>query len=195
MTDDRLNDPAKAQRSEPPYYRVAILGCGAEKQDEAAPAFEMYTSTYFEKKREYAEATCEYGYVLSAKHGLIPAHKEIDPYDARVSDLTEAGREHLQFRVAQQLHSKLNLGAHELVLLMGESYRELLKPVLRRAARSYYSEQGHDRVYSPFEEENLGGIGKQMEWLDSQKPKARVRASADEDGQTSLAALADGGGG
>lgn len=64
--------------------RIAFVGCGSAKVDvdEPVPARELYTSSYFSLKREYAETTCDAWYIVSAEHGLLSPDDEIEPYDA-----------------------------------------------------------------------------------------------------------------
>lgn len=76
-----------------------MVGCGQKKQDteEPVPAGELYTSTYFQLKKQYAEARSqpiteenELGWaILSAKHDLLFPHIEVEPYNTTVDDLRE----------------------------------------------------------------------------------------------------------
>lgn len=74
------------------------MGCGQQKQDteEPVPAGELYTSTYFQLKKDYAEARSqpaeesELGWsILSAKHDILFPHLEVEPYDTTIEDLEQ----------------------------------------------------------------------------------------------------------
>ncbi|WP_158589369.1 DUF6884 domain-containing protein [Halococcus sp. IIIV-5B] len=47
------------------------VGYGAKKQDSEAYAYNLYTSSYFQKKREYAELVGDSWSVLSALYGSL----------------------------------------------------------------------------------------------------------------------------
>ena len=179
----------------PPYYRVALLGCGAEKQDEPAEARDLYTSTYFQKKRRWAELYAYRYLIVSAEHVLLEPEDEIEPYDTRLSDLTETGRELWRQRLVDKLSVELSTvygtpHSHEVVLLMGESYRDAVREALEATARGYFDEDEHAAVWSPFEdvEQARGGQGNQMGWLSDEIERAEKP-----NGQTDMEAFADGG--
>jgi hypothetical protein len=71
--------------------RWAIVGCGSQKLDlsgDKGPVAisRLYTSNYFELKREYAKTCCDEYLILSAKHGLLdPDGDLIEPYDETLS--------------------------------------------------------------------------------------------------------------
>ena len=99
--------------------RIALVGCGAAKRDEACPARDMYTSAFFSLKRQYAEQFDDW-YILSAKHGLLDPDEVIDPYDQSIEDVDTA-------TWADQVEKHLdNLGDVQLVFLCGRNYWEPL---------------------------------------------------------------------
>jgi hypothetical protein len=61
---------------------MILIQCVASKKDETCKAKHLYDSTYFERMREYAEATGEPWKILSAKHGLVDPEETLAPYDA-----------------------------------------------------------------------------------------------------------------
>lgn len=64
--------------------RVIVCQCTSTKRDKTAEAREMYMpSAYFRKQRAYAEATGDYWFIQSAKHGLLSPTDRIEPYDKR----------------------------------------------------------------------------------------------------------------
>lgn len=60
-----------------------VVGCGAMKRTEPAPALDLYVSSYARTKAAWARSvtTEDRILVLSAKHGLVPAADSIEPYD------------------------------------------------------------------------------------------------------------------
>lgn len=61
---------------------ITLVGCGKAKRENAAPARDLYTSSYFAAKRNYVERSGREWYVLSAKHGLLDPDEVVEPYDA-----------------------------------------------------------------------------------------------------------------
>ena len=74
--------------------RIALVGCGSSKIDlddgETVSAGELYDSTYFRLKREFAETCCEKWRILSAKHGLLRPDDEIESYDASLNPRSDS---------------------------------------------------------------------------------------------------------
>jgi hypothetical protein len=101
MTGDTVGcGKAKRDPEDPTDLHVASVGPDEELRPNgptgpAWPARDLYTSPYFGVKREFAEAvtrgTREYdadGWaVLSAEHGVVPASRDLRPYDTRIDNL------------------------------------------------------------------------------------------------------------
>lgn len=63
---------------------LTLITCTNQKRDESAPAKKLYDkSTYFRAMRSWAEARGDPWYILSAKHGLVIPTDDIEPYDDR----------------------------------------------------------------------------------------------------------------
>jgi hypothetical protein len=77
--------------------RFVLIGCGAAKAQETVEARELYTSSYFAVKRQYAEAAVQWARtadrrantwgILSAEHGVLMPRLEVGPYDTTIDDL------------------------------------------------------------------------------------------------------------
>ena len=166
--------------------RLVIVGCGAAKQDHRSKAKDLYTSTYFKKKREYAETVGTRWLILSAEHGLIKPDRDIAPYDTRITDLCEDELDEFAHRIGMALidhvATLITIGVEitEIVVLAGRSY---INPLKEREA---FSAGIDETVVYPFQQNNLGGIGEQMAWLGD-----RIDAHACE--QTQLPIEASGG--
>jgi len=61
---------------------MILIQCVNSKRDKACKAKRLYNSTYFNRMREYAEATGKPWKILSAKHGLVDPEDVVEPYDA-----------------------------------------------------------------------------------------------------------------
>lgn len=144
---------------------LVIVGCGAAKRDEVAPAKNLYTSTYFHKKREFAEQRGDFWQILSAEHGLLSPELEIPPYDTTITDLTDAELDQLAHEVGVDLidwvaaHEICGETVSEIIILAGKSYIEPLRE------REAFAAGIDERVSYPLQENDLGGIGEQMAWL------------------------------
>jgi hypothetical protein len=60
-----------------------VVGCGAMKRPEPAPALDFYVSSYARTKATWARSvtTDDRILVLSAKYGLVPGSFCVEPYD------------------------------------------------------------------------------------------------------------------
>lgn len=67
---------------------IVVIGCGASKQDHAAPARELYTGAYFRSclAAATAAAPLERVFILSARYGLVPLGRVIEPYDLTIGE-------------------------------------------------------------------------------------------------------------
>jgi len=174
--------------------KYVIVGCGSAKRDRELvpgklrvkryPAKDLYTSTYFKKKREYAETVGDQWMILSALHGLIPPGEKIKPYNVSIDDLDDDRLDNLAHRVGMTLiewvswEQQKNNVVEEIVVLAGRKYVEPLRE------REAFDAGIEPRVTFPLQQNDLGGIGEQMGWLNG-----RVKAENHE--QTAL--VADGG--
>jgi len=143
----------------------AVIGCGNAKRDEPSRAVDLYTSNYFQLKREYAGHFADKTIVLSAEHGLITGYSTIEPYDTTLED---RDRETFVDEVAWNLESP---GTHhpfadEILLLAGKDYASIYHDALERQ-RDFGGEPVADgiEVVDVFAEADLGGIGEQMGWI------------------------------
>jgi len=164
--------------------RFVIVGCGAAKQTGGRwPAKNLYTSTYFEKKREYAETHGDQWAILSAKHGLVWPGQKLRPYETSINDLGDDALDELAHEVGMDLIDWVaweqadGAEVDEIVVLAGKKYIDLL-----RERETFHAGVPANAVF-PLQRNDLGGIGEQMSWLND-----RVQATQ----QTTLV-QADGG--
>jgi Family of unknown function (DUF6884) len=131
---------------------VYLISCVGKKLPSAAPARELYASDWFQKARDYVEATNSPWFILSAEHGMISPDQVISPYERTLNTMNKAERQQWAARVKGQMESTLP-NVDRIVVLAGSRYREFLMDYLRhRAATVDVPMQGL-------------GIGKQLHYL------------------------------
>ena len=159
---------------------VVIVGCGNEKADATVAAKDLYTSTYFAKKREYAETIGDSWAILSAKYcSLDPSGARVAPYDLTISDYPIDSEQYpdapyttIDEWAADFLSGVENRAQNyerwddhdplgELVMLVGQAYLAPLRERLDELAAEYGFE-----IVLPFE--GMSGNGEQMQWLGEQ---------------------------
>ncbi|QZP37098.1 DUF6884 domain-containing protein [Halobaculum magnesiiphilum] len=155
--------------------KYVLVGCGAAKRDERSEARDLYTSTYFAKKRAYAETVGDEWAILSAEHGLVEPDAEIDPYETHIDDLDDHRLNQLAHRIGMELIEWLVArGADtgdEIIVLAGRSYVDPLRE------RETFHAGIEPSVSFPFEQLDLGGIGEQMSWLGERVAAATAEQS------------------
>ena len=135
---------------------LALVGCGDEKQAQPAEARALYTSHYFQKKRQWAEG-CDDWRILSAEHGLVQPTTVLEPYDTSLRDLDEAAVQQWAEGVMHDLNPLLKAVDIVIVLAGAAYFRPIESPLLAAEAR----------VRWPFEGKR---IGEQIVWLNDTNP-------------------------
>lgn len=104
---------------------VVIVACGGRKQDRPAPAGELYTGSYHAACRKAAAARGGRVVILSARHGLLPLDRVVDPYEQRM------GRPGcITARQVRDQAVALGIaGARRVTVLAGWAYAELARAV------------------------------------------------------------------
>lgn len=168
--------------------RLALVGCGKSDRDEPSPAGDMYTSPYASVKSDYKSACCDAGFILSGKHALVPWRDVIEPYNLTIDDYPVpaddvpfvddgiAMVEDWATEVLGGIDSVLRRGdmatgeqVEELVILAGEKYRDPIRDGLEDL-----TEQHEVELTSPFEANDLGGMGPQMSWMNARVEEAQT---------------------
>ena len=142
--------------------RYVLVGCGSKKQDSTGyvPAGELYCSSYFEKKQNFAEEFGDEWYVVSAKFGMVHNETSIWDYDATIEDIYTD--EWLDV-VEKNLEEKLDwTESDEVHVLVGNKYLDA-EDHHGRSLRGLLNESP-PQVHYPFSQ--TSGIGKQQQYLD-----------------------------
>lgn len=122
--------------ADPSMREVGLVSCVKSKRAEAAVPKDLYTSSYFQKMRAYAEREHDDWWILSAKHGLLdPAGEPIEPYDETLTGASVHRKREWARQVRAQLaEAGLLTDSTHLVIHAGASYYEELLPLLEESA-------------------------------------------------------------
>lgn len=124
--------PAVDAAGRPDAPRVALVGCGARKLPHRAQALQLYTGTLFRKAVDFALATHDEVFALSAKHGLVGLEDELEPYDATLHDLTPGEYSAWGKRVVEALVERMGGVPCAVTVLAGAMYADAIRSGLRR---------------------------------------------------------------
>jgi len=128
---------------------IVIISCGASKRSVRAPAWKLYTGTYFKSMfscaRKWASRR-EDIYILSAKYGLVQMDRVLPPYDTRIASPDAVTIQ----EVRDQAEQFGLMDSQDIILLGGKDYVSVLKAVFPSAK-------------APLQDMKIGGMGKQMQ--------------------------------
>lgn len=142
--------------------RVALVGCGENKQSGLHQARHLYASTYFAKKRAFAETLCDSWTICSAKYGLLHPYRHIPEYDITDADINHsAWLNHIDSQLDNRLD---NDRISELWVLLGNRYLSITPEEGGASLRDRLDSLPY-KVLFPFDE--TAGIGYQMGWINS----------------------------
>ena len=132
-----------------------LVSCVSVKQPGAAPARDLYVSTWFLKARACVEALGCSWYILSAKYGLLDPGSTIVPYDETLKTMSADRRRNWARGVIEDLAPRLK-DVDSVTIFAGMAYREFLEPeLLGWGVELHVPMQGL-------------GIGQQLSWLSDQ---------------------------
>lgn len=103
--------------------KIALISCSKEKRPYPCTASELYSaSTLFSLSYQYAKKNTERIYILSAKYGLVPDDKVIEPYDQTLNDMTRGQQLEWARKVLLALSHECNIENNTFILLAGSHY-------------------------------------------------------------------------
>ena len=108
---------------------LCLVSCVSEKLRCAAPAKELYTSSWFRKVRSCVEAQGWPWLILSAKYGLVSPEEVIAPYEKTLNNMLKPDRREWAEHCMRALGPHL-VGVRSVVFFAGKKYREFLAPEL-----------------------------------------------------------------
>ena len=105
--------------------KIALIGCVKQKDNKPQKARELYISPLFVKSLEYAEKiNVDKIYVLSAKYGLVPIDKVIEPYEKTLNNMNKNERVEWANEVLSELSKVSDIMKDEYYILAGKNYYE-----------------------------------------------------------------------
>ncbi|MEV0842014.1 DUF6884 domain-containing protein [Actinocatenispora sera] len=118
----------------PLAHTLVLVGCVKTKADDPLPARELYRSTLFTRRRDYAERHAGRWYILSAEHGLVSPETLLEPYDTALGDQSaEYRRAWATWVVAKLRQREGDLAARRIEIHAGEDYVAPLRQPLTDA--------------------------------------------------------------
>lgn len=134
---------------------IALVSCVGKKLSYAAPAGELYCSQWFKKASAYARQEADDWYILSARYGLLPIDRVVEPYNVTLNKMPASERREWAKRVLTDLRKIIEPG-DRIIILAGAKYREnLVGPIVEMGLKVEVPMQGL-------------GIGQQNSWLKKQ---------------------------
>ena len=113
--------------------KIALVACAKSKLPHAAPASKLYSSPLFQGSLAHAQRWgAERIFILSAKHGLVPASRRLAPDELTLTGMGSSARREWAAMVLHQLAKATDLGKDRFLLLAGEAYAEFLRPLLAK---------------------------------------------------------------
>ena len=118
---------ARVERSSPAMGSpdLVLIGCVKGKRPGRHPARDLYTSALFQGRRQRAEEVGCPWFILSAKHGLVAPHEQVDSYDLELAELGAAERRAWSARVLSALAQRVgSLQGKTIEIHAGIEYRD-----------------------------------------------------------------------
>lgn len=113
-------------------HQIVLISCVSKKLPYKAKAKDLYISTLFKLNMQYAEVLNPDGiYILSAKYGLLPLEKEIEPYEQTLNNMRSSEVKKWASMVLEQIKEIYEIDNTEVTFLAGEKYRKFLIPELK----------------------------------------------------------------
>jgi len=115
---------------------VAIITCGADKQNIQCPAKQMYKGSLFVASKKFAESNYGSYCILSAKYHVLMPDDIIEPYDMFLGKFSKQEKQEWWRITGQQLLEKFpeDTVYH---FYAGKTYIEGVLPILDKAGRKY----------------------------------------------------------
>lgn len=106
---------------------IVLISCVSKKLTHRAKAKDLYISTLFKLNLKYAEKlNPDDIFILSAKYGLLPLDREIEPYEQTLNNMCSSDIKTWAYLVLEQLNSVCSIDETEFIFLAGDKYRKYL---------------------------------------------------------------------
>lgn len=112
--------------------KTVLISCVSSKLTHRAKAKNLYISPLFKYNLRYARTlNPENILILSAKYGLVPLEKEIDPYNQTLNTMKDKEIKSWAEQVIHELKKEVDLNTDEIIFLAGSRYRKYLIPHIK----------------------------------------------------------------
>ena len=106
---------------------IVLISCVKTKLPQPAMAKDLYISDFFRKAYYYAELLKpDRILILSAKYGLLPSERIIEPYEMTLTEMNVAKRKEWSNEVLEELRKHTDLKRDIFIFLCGVKYRQYL---------------------------------------------------------------------
>ena len=107
--------------------KIVLIQCASKKSQRRERAGDLYISDLFRSSLLYARSLSpDQIFILSAKHGVLPLDKEVEPYNISLNNMSiEEVREWAR-TTAKQLSEYSDLQNDHFIILAGVRYRKYL---------------------------------------------------------------------
>jgi hypothetical protein len=142
--------------------KIVLLSCTKSKLDKPSPAKDMYSpSPMFQKTKRYGETLKpDKMFILSAKYGLLPMDKQIEPYDLTLKNMKKDEKDKWGGLVKQQMGKMgVNPQSDKFTFLTGAEYMKPLESFIPS-----------ENIEKPMEGKRMG---ERLSWLNSQVQKIK----------------------
>lgn len=146
---------------------VALVGCGKAKVKEGpVPAKDLYIGNPFRMSMRHAVRTADDVHILSALHGLVAPHQELEPYDLSMTKMFISDQRIWGERVVDELRTAYPLMPIRIIFYAGQHY---VRPILAAMTP--------DLRYWTFENPLEGlDLFARMRWFRAQEESCGVQA-------------------
>ena len=112
------------------HQRIVFVACGKRKQQTKRPSLELYTGQYFRLCLALARSIVSdsHIYVLSAKYGVLSHEEVVEPYNAKLTDLSRSDLQQWRAEVKGFVLRKIQEG-YKPVFICGDLYHQGLPGV------------------------------------------------------------------
>lgn len=133
---------------------IVVISCGAKKRDVASRAIDLYQGSYFKAARNWARSIAPDSriYIMSAKYGLLPANKVVEPYNLRMG---QAGS--VSIATLRQQARALLIDRDVAIVVAGSGYTKMARQVWGDL-RTPFAAQPHGILYA-----GKSGMGYQLQ--------------------------------
>ena len=107
---------------------IVFVGCGATKRKKPCKAEDMYIGQYFKQCMLYAKTLTKNNniYILSAKYGVLPLNKVIEPYNKTLKTMSKKEIKEWASMVVTQLQELHITSNTPVTFICGKNYYEPL---------------------------------------------------------------------